>query len=238
MKATLRKSFPRAIRVSKLQKQVTKILAKYDIHPRNSLIAYSLCSDEIEHRVESEFSRVWGQPFMLSGLSGIPFTGPLGMDACIHHVPDDGNLFIVYGSHVGITSKGIVGKVERRGIKKPSTACGAAINAWDLIQSGEDVDTEVITGAPDGDGQEKFIYQVVNEKSDLLQKSRNPMVRLPKIIAEQIREEIANMITISKVPIVRLGGININTKDVDYFQVNEFSILYPDGTLIDLRTKF
>ena len=67
---------------------------------------YKVCPDEINHRegdVTNLFVEYFGKVFHLGGLAGIPFTGKTGFGAFSHHVPDDGNLFILLSSHIGIS---------------------------------------------------------------------------------------------------------------------------------------
>ncbi|GMI17269.1 hypothetical protein TrLO_g13412 [Triparma laevis f. longispina] len=52
-----------------------------------------------------------------------------------NHIPENGNAVIVYGPHVGFSNDGIVGKVERKGIKDPNGCCGSAIAAMNSICS-------------------------------------------------------------------------------------------------------
>jgi hypothetical protein len=81
-------------------------------------------------------SQRWGESFPLGGLAGIPFTGKTGWGAFTHHVPDNGNIFAMYGPHVGVDKTGIVGKVHRPGMKKASKACGASIGAFLTLNKG------------------------------------------------------------------------------------------------------
>ena len=75
----------------------------------------------------------WGESFPLGGLAGIPFTGKTGWGAFTHHVPAQGNILAMYGPHVGITKDGEVGKINRPGMDKPTTACGASIGAFNHL---------------------------------------------------------------------------------------------------------
>ena len=67
--------------------------------------------------------------FALGGLGGIPFTGRTGWGAFSAHVPEGGNAMVVFGPHVGIDSRGTVGKIERMGQSHSTTCCGAAVLA-------------------------------------------------------------------------------------------------------------
>jgi len=49
----------------------------------------------------------------MGGLAGIPFVGKSGFNAFAHHVPEDGNIFILYGPHVAVSDIGEIGKYKR-----------------------------------------------------------------------------------------------------------------------------
>ncbi len=51
----------------------------------------------------------------MGGLGGLPFVGKTGFKAYSHHVPHDGNLFIVFAPHVGIADDGLIGKISSAG---------------------------------------------------------------------------------------------------------------------------
>jgi hypothetical protein len=80
----------------------------------STLFAQSICPDEINHK-EGNVPRLLIHNFMdkvfhMGGLAGLPFTGRTGFNAFSHHIPDDGNLFVLYGPHVGISRDGKVGE--------------------------------------------------------------------------------------------------------------------------------
>ena len=64
----------------------------------------------------------------------MPFAGKMGWTAFSNHVPVDGNILIMFAPHVGIDKNGEVGKVNRKGQVQCSTACGAAIGAYNLVK--------------------------------------------------------------------------------------------------------
>ena len=75
-----------------------------------------------------------GEVFILGGLAGVPFTGAAGWGAFSHHVPKDGNIFVMYAPHVGVSEKGNIGWVHRPGMTHKSTACGSAIGAYGVLK--------------------------------------------------------------------------------------------------------
>ena len=95
------KYFPNATNVEKLAIKTTKILKKYGIIPDNTLLFISSCSDEIENRLIKEFDKEWNVGFLSSGLAGFQYTSKTGMKAALSHVPDEGNMLVIYCSHIG-----------------------------------------------------------------------------------------------------------------------------------------
>lgn len=99
----------------------------------NTLFAHSVCPDEINHDngditdcLRDHFEGV----FSLGGLAGIPFSGRTGFAAYASHVPDEGNIFVLFAPHVAISEEGKIGYYHRRGQHELTSACGAAIGAY------------------------------------------------------------------------------------------------------------
>jgi len=111
----------------------------------NTIYAESSCPDELNHDSDDDISNLmanrWGEAFPLGGLAGIPFTGKTGWGAFSHHVPDNGNTFALYAPHVGITSDGSVGHVHRPAMAKTTTACGAAVGAYNVLEGKTEEET-------------------------------------------------------------------------------------------------
>lgn len=86
----------------------------------NTVFGESTCPDELNHDsftdISSKLGIQMGEVFMLGGLAGIPFTGKAGWSAFSHHVPTGGNIFVLYGPHVGISNDGKIGYIERPGM--------------------------------------------------------------------------------------------------------------------------
>ena len=111
--------------------------------PNNTLFAESTCPDEVNHDNPSEdinaiFGNRWGEVFPLGGLAGMPFTGKTGWAAFSSHRPDDGNICVLFAPHVGVDCNGEVGKVTREGQEGSSSACGAAIGAFNAVKNFKD----------------------------------------------------------------------------------------------------
>ena len=104
----------------------------------NTLFSHSVCPDEINHednditnKLRSHFNSV----FSLGGLGGIPFAGKTGFHAYADHVPDDGNIFILFAPHCAVSSKGRCGYYHREGQAKLTAACGAALGAYYKVKA-------------------------------------------------------------------------------------------------------
>lgn len=139
--AALAKHFPTALPGATVEQMAYKTLSKLGYSKANTVFTYSSCPDELNHDSYKEdvtkiMSQRWGESFPLGGLAGIPFTGKTGWGAFTHHVPDSGNIFAMYGPHVGVDNKGKVGSVHRPGMKEASKACGASIGAFKTLKAG------------------------------------------------------------------------------------------------------
>ncbi len=82
--------FPGAIDNGKLEQTVVKVLAEKGFTSANTLLATSLCCDELARKLEDDFVKIYGNNFNLGGLSGFPFAGNTGFGAMAAHIPDDG----------------------------------------------------------------------------------------------------------------------------------------------------
>lgn len=146
------------------------------------------------------------------------------MESCLHHVPTNGNLLLIYCSHVGISAEGIIGKVERCGIKHPVNCCNSSIYAYDncsLPKINND--------------QENYVIKSVNKhKNKFTNNEQKNMIILSNIIRHEIKNDIESLIGNIETPVVLLGGVNINTAEKDYFVVFQFGILQ-GGKFLNLK---
>lgn len=139
----------------------------------NTVFTQSSCPDELNHSDFDEdisllMRQRWGEVFHLGGLAGVPFTGNTGWAAFSHHVPDGGNIFVLFAPHVGLTADGVVGKVHRPGMHHgPTTACGSAIGAYSALKA-----DDTAASAPSGnmlDYQQEYVtYALAPRMKDIL----------------------------------------------------------------------
>ena len=133
--AVVQSHFPGAISNQDFVTGAVGLLAKKGYNGENTLLATSLCCDELARQLEDDFNGIYGNNFNLGGLAGFPFAGRTGFGAMAAHIPDDGFCLIVYGPHVGVAADGTVGKVERSGIALVDTCCGSAVAASGYVDS-------------------------------------------------------------------------------------------------------
>mmetsp|Transcript_30184 Transcript_30184/g.61557 ORF Transcript_30184/g.61557 Transcript_30184/m.61557 type:complete len:325 (-) Transcript_30184:206-1180(-) len=169
--ASVREYFPGAMPNSQVASRVLTTLKKRGHSLDNTLFGTSICSDEINSVpgsmgaiLQRGLTNNRGGIFNLGGLGGLPFVGKSGFGAFFSHCPVDGKVVIMFGPHVGISQSGIVGKVERVGMTKLSTACGAGIGAYKALLQAK-MDGNGVQADWSKDRQEEWI---VNELQDKL----------------------------------------------------------------------
>jgi hypothetical protein len=166
-------------------------------------------------------SNIFVSVFNLGGLGGLPFVGISGMGAFIHHAPVAGKIFIVFGPHVGISDKGVVGQIERVGQTSISTSCGAGIGAYKAImgkKGGSDAESYLGTK----DFQEEYIIAKLSDRLDPLkgQEQSNESItfltnKMYDLVWEMMRSEINAYTTKDEfwkevTEVTLLGGIVVN----------------------------
>ena len=235
----IKNSFPLAIQGDQLIEIINSFLQSEGFTAENTLFGTSCCPDEINEFV-TNFKNVWGEKFPLAGLGGIPFTGYTGFDTFSQHRPDDGNLFVLYASHIGIDESGEIGSIYRRGMSKKSIACGSAISAYNLLTSNTDLGNSS-TINDEWDLQQKYMQTIVKENLPAISNSSKSMVTLTQVIYDVIHNKIMKIIPVGyDGNVALLGGIQINTSlnYHDYFSVKEFKIINPVNNMeIDMLGK-
>jgi len=204
------KLFPGARTGIDVMTRAHKALRKYGVYRGNTLYGQSVCSDEIngdKGHLTALMTEYYGRTFPLGGIGGLPYVGKTGFGAFSHHVPDNGNVLIVFGPHIGFSMNGEAGKFHRKGQAGLSTACGAVIAAYNQCMGGG--------------------YYVAHDRSDLQQsrlrfllkkecreasEAKNPMVALVYKAYKAVEHEMMKIINTDFGPgkLVLLGGIQIN----------------------------
>jgi hypothetical protein len=231
--------YPGAISNKKLVSKVVDILTSKGYSPANTLLATSLCCDELARQLEDDFNGIYGNNFNLGGLAGFPFAGNTGFGAMAAHIPDDGYCLTVFGPHVGITADGTVGKVERSGIALVDSCCGSAIAASNYVKGITDGGMNVRVNLQSfTDFQQGAVQELILPHGKRLSEAENRMVELPLALYESQNLLLDDIITKGSTGIkrglARLGGIQINTgpDTLDYFLPLRFDFVNFKGEVV------
>ena len=227
----IRSIFPESITTSDLQYRVVATLAERGFTAANTLLATSLCSDELAKCLADDFVNIYGSNFNIGGLAGFPFAGNIGFQTMSGHIPDSGFCLFVFGPHVGVTSDGVIGCVEREGVSLNDMCCRSAIEA-----------SKFSMGTSSGVAQNDFtdfqqgaIQNLMAPLSTRLQASQCPMLELPYAIYDVQNELMEGIVSENiggvKEGIALLGGVQINTgpHTLDYFHPLRFDLINSQG---------
>lgn len=206
---TIENQFPDAIPCHKFFAKANWKLAERGLTPANTLFAECTCRDEINQPTVEILGNRWGESFNLSGLAGFPVAGKTGFSAYANHAPDNGNLFIFYGPHVGIDREGNIGQIRRDGMTQTSTCCGSLLIYLDKLRN--DVGYKPKFDPLDV-GQYLVESSLDNVSSQFLNDD-DQIVALTNAAFLKIEQQLLDVITQSdcSVDIYLLGGLIINT---------------------------
>lgn len=239
----VKEKFPGAISNKELEIKTVGLLAERGFHDDNTLLATSLCCDELARRLEDDFGRVYGNNFTLGGLAGFPFAGITGFGAMVSHVPDNGYCLIIQGPHVGICQNGVIGKVERKNIALVDNCCGSAIAAANYVRGITDGGA-VVTAKIQSflDFQQSAVQELTLPHGKRLQDAgEDRMKEIPYALFQSQDLILHDIINAVKTGLKHyqgtaiLGGIQINTgpNTMDYFHPLRFELMNKDGEIIE-----
>ena len=237
----MRETFSEAVTNENLMTKIKKSLGKYGFG-ETTLVATSLCCDEVNRTLESDLSETFGSSFSMGGLAGFPFGGVTSFGAMAAHIPDGGSCLVVYGPHVGIDLEGNVGTVNRRGRMKGGSCCGSAVAAAGYVKNVlTGVCKEVGTPIDPVDAQQGYVGQMLLPYGKRIHNSKDPMVELPyalfdaqdKMMGEIVGKACAGVGGNGKIAL--LGGVQINTPAgmSDYFLPLRFEVLDNQATCVE-----
>lgn len=231
---TVELHFPGALPTNRMAKQAYTILQKsYGYNGDNTLVATSLCCDELNRQLEDDICRKFGPAYNMGGLAGFCFGGVVGFGNMAHHVPaPNGNCLVVYGPHVGIDWDFQFGRVPRS--SGQSECCGPAQLAYEYslrVKKGErapvDKPKDII------DSQQTWVCQQVESLSERISTSdKDPQVELPYALYDAQADILKRIVAKAGSEFTGrhmcfLGGITINTPEgtPEYFLPKQFAIL-------------
>jgi Limiting CO2-inducible proteins B/C beta carbonyic anhydrases len=205
----------------KLVATIARTLKKYQYKRGNTLLVTSLCSDEVNRVLEEDFAKVYKDHFNIGGLAGFPFGGTTGFGNMAKHIPDGGSCLVVFGPHVGVSSNGFVGEVERRGRDSVGPCCDQAVFASNYVHSifrNETIPTPLPTSPfLDLDAQQNLVNRMLLPHAARLDQAAEKMVELPFALYDAQKEMMNSIVQAACFnvaddgKIALLGGIQINT---------------------------
>ena len=234
--------FPGALTNAELVDTVMDSLEEHGYDKDKTLVATSLCCDEVNRPLESDLSNAFSTNFNMGGLAGFPFGGATSFGAMAAHIPDDGSCLVVYGPHVGVDSTGAVGTVERRGRSKGGSCCGSAAAAAGYVEGVYKGEVDKATCPADPlDAQQYFVGSMLLPYAKQLEEASEKMVDLPHALYDAQTELMQRIVTQSKGAVAGegttavLGGIQINTPPgfTDYYLPLSFDLFNNQGELIE-----
>jgi hypothetical protein len=236
VESLVRAHYPQALPATVFRRQVFGWLEhELGMALSHVLLATSICADDIVFvtdaagNVETQHAtkELLG-PFDMGGLAGLPFTGKTGMTAFAHHVPDHGAACIVYGSHIGMTDGGVLGKVLRLGQHEESPACGALGVAIKHFQSSPDYEPILDMD----DAQEALLEQRLKPQMAQILAAPNPMQAASEAAYQVIEDLIYRYVAAVKAQfrcerLALVGVLIINTspEHEDYIDLRYSAVL-------------
>jgi hypothetical protein len=241
---TATKVFPGLMASAKLTQGVENILSeRVGFEKSTTLLATSLCCDEVNREFEDSLRHVYGSNFSMGGLAGFAFGGVTSFGAMAHHIPSNGNCLIVYGPHVGIDVDGAVGKLNRVGRYDHGSGacCGSATAAHAYCRSVSNGDRKKKVDPDDyTDAQQVWVGSTLLKHAQRLHDATAPEVELPHALFDCQDDLMQHIVqkACGEVhgdgKIALLGGIQVNTPEgvSEYFVPQKFHILNNKGELV------
>jgi hypothetical protein len=216
MEDIIKRHFKNFTTMSDASKMAVEEISEREVIDKDKIIlATSFCFDELNHhQAKMKLPSTQGT-FILGGLAGYPFVGEIGLNAFADHIPDDGAALFIFGSHIGISSDGEVGKIKRTGQHRHTNTCGALMLVQDHILT-----SSVLEIHPnDYSGyQAEYLAMRLSHSVAEIRKAEVPILKTTHLVYDEIENEILKLIIRNKnlqtkFPVYILGGIVINTDD-------------------------
>lgn len=238
----VKSAFPGSLTNDETVKMVTKALSANGYTEKQTLLATSLCCDEVNRTLEKDFRAVYGDNFQMGGLAGFPFGGITSFGAMAHHIPTGGSCLIIYGPHVGVDAAGAVGKINRRGREGSGACCGSATAAAGYVDSVHTGSQTVATELPaePEDAQQAYVGALLLPYAERLANAADKNVEVPLALFDGMDEMMKKIVAAAcgevggDGKIALLGGIQINTPEgmPDYFLPKVFELRSNQGDVI------
>ncbi|KAK3269280.1 hypothetical protein CYMTET_22272 [Cymbomonas tetramitiformis] len=236
---TLLRCFPGVLPGTAVLRRMLVALEPLGFTPENTIYGQSICPDEINNEkgnLSSLMAEHWGECFPMGGIGGVPFVGKTGFMAFSNHVPDNGNVLILFGPHIAISESGELGKYLRQGQSKESTACGAVLAAYNSCCSGS-----LDFAFDESDMQQCWLRNSVTKALPKIQAAEEPISALIHATYESIKEQMFTIVNtdFGSGKLVLIGGVQINMPAPfeDHFQPLMFQVASEDHATVDLLSQ-
>ena len=239
--------FPGAVKSSNLASHIQTTLSKYGYEDKKTLVATSLCCDEVNRELELDLTQIYNHNFSMGGLAGFAFGGVTSFGAMAHHIPKNGSCVVVYGPHVGIDRDGNVGKLNRRGRDGNGPCCGSAAAACAYVKSVHGGGKKQSMPEDATDAQQFFVGNMLLPQACRIADAPDSEIELPLALFDVQDEFMKTIVSkgcgevAGEGKIALLGGIQINTPPgtSEYFLPKVFEIRSNKGDKItDLLKSF
>ena len=238
---TLHASFPGALPGDAVLQRSIAALAPYGLAPGNTIYGQSICPDEINNEptdLAALMAKHWGNCFPMGGLGGAPFVGKTGFGAFSGHVPDNGNVVILFGPHIAISESGELGAYKRVGQSKISHACGAVLGAYEQCKASSSQDDET----DELDMQQAWLRKHLRKEMSNITCQKEPLQAVMLAAYEAVKEKLLKCVNtdFGTGKLVLIGGIQINmpAPSVDHFQPLCFTVTSADQVATDILHEF
>jgi hypothetical protein len=205
---------------------VLAIAEREGIDMKKIIVATSFCFDELNHHQAKMNLHSLQGTFIMGGLAGYPFVGDIGITAFADHVPDGGAALFIFGSHIGISCSGEVGKIKRVGQHRHTNTCGALMMVQKHVLS---TAIHEIDPADYSEFQPEFLALRLLPMVSEIRKAKVPILKTTHLVYDEIENEILKLIINNPLlqaefPVYILGGIVINTDEMlpNYFSQKVF----------------
>ena len=243
----VQEAFPGAVKSASLARHVQAVLSKHGYIDKTTLVATSLCCDEVNRELELDITGIYNHNFSMGGLAGFAFGGVTSFGAMAHHIPNNGSCLVVYGPHVGVDTDGNVGKVNRRGREGSGACCGSAAAACGYVKCVHEGESKQVMPSDALDAQQYFVGNMLLPQAGRILASADADVELPLALFDVQDEFMKNIVAkgcgevAGEGNIALLGGIQINTPGgtSEYFLPKVFEIRNNKGEKVaDLLSSF
>jgi len=244
---SLDRHFPGSLPGPTLHKKLVEILSEYGFTRDNTILGTSLCPDEVNSvkgTLAYTMQEYWGNRFRMGGLGGPPSAGKTGYFAFSHHVPEDGNVMVLFGPHMGITDTGEVGKCLREGQLEASSCCGACAAALSQLRSGmseEGLSAKLLLDLDPLDVQQSMLRRAIAPHLDRINRAEDESAEMAKVTYEWIEKMMLEIAHTGFGPgnLALIGGILLNMPIgyPDYFMPLHFTIQKQQSGPTDILYK-